>query len=148
MVGGYAEYVAVEHDNVALVPEGVRSTRPLSSPARSAPIFNAMRDVGNVKAGETVLVTGSGGGLGTAAVQLARPREHASSRRRLRPTRPSSCANWAPTRWSFTSAANGFFPEVRKLTKWAGVDVVVDNVGNLLFQPIRKSIAVSADAGS
>src|SRR4030095_9883195 len=72
MVGGYAEYIAVEDDNVALVPEGVALQDASIVACAIGTILNAMREVGKLSAGETALVTGAGGGLGMHAVQLAR----------------------------------------------------------------------------
>src|SRR5918996_5672606 len=70
MVGGYAEYVAVEDDNVAAVPDSVNlSEASIAACAIGTPL-NGVRDVGQVKMGESVLVTGAGGGVGLHAVQL------------------------------------------------------------------------------
>ena len=72
LVGGYAEYVAIEDDNVALVPDGVALQDASIVACAVGTILNAMREVGRLAAGESALVTGSGGGLGMHAVQLAR----------------------------------------------------------------------------
>ena len=72
MVGGYAEYVAIEDDNVALVPDGVALQDASIVACAIGTILNAMREVGKLAAGESALVTGAGGGLGMHAVQLAR----------------------------------------------------------------------------
>ena len=40
-----------------------------------------------------------------------------------------------------------FSPEVKRLTDGRGVDVLVDNVGTPLFEPMRRSLGVSG-AGS
>ena len=69
--GGFAEYVAVsEHSLVALPPEA----DPLTACLYACPIgvaLHALRDVGGLQPGETVVVTGAGGGLGVHAVQVA-----------------------------------------------------------------------------
>jgi hypothetical protein len=72
LVGGYAEYVAIEDDNVALVPDGVALQDASIVACAVGTILNAIREVGRLAAGESVLVTGAGGGLGMHAVQLAR----------------------------------------------------------------------------
>src|ERR1044072_3036876 len=72
MVGGYAEYIAVEDDNVSLVPDGVALQDASIVACAIGTILNAMREVGKLSAGESALVTGAGGGLGMHAVQLAR----------------------------------------------------------------------------
>ena len=72
MVGGYAEYVAIEDDNVALVPEGVELQDAAIVACAIGTILDAIREIGKLQPGETALVTGAGGGLGMHAIQLAR----------------------------------------------------------------------------
>src|SRR3954469_4411893 len=72
LVGGYGEYVAVEDDNVAVVPDGVPLADASIAACAIGTCLNGVRDVGRVQSGESVLVTGAGGGLGLHAVQLAR----------------------------------------------------------------------------
>ena len=70
--GGYAEYVCVEDDNVALVPHGVALDEASVVACAIGTELNAIRDVAQVKVGERVLVSGAGGGLGGPGIQLAR----------------------------------------------------------------------------
>jgi len=72
MVGGYAQFVAVEEDNVAPVPDGVPLPHAAIAACAIGTVLNAVRDVAHVSLGERVLVTGAGGGLGVHAAQLAR----------------------------------------------------------------------------
>jgi len=72
LVGGYAEYVAVEEDNVVRIPEGVSDEQAAIAACAIGTALNAVRDVGRVTIGERVLVAGAGGGVGVHAVQLAR----------------------------------------------------------------------------
>ena len=71
MVGGYAEYVAVEDDNVAHVPDGMPLAEVSIAACTMGTILNAVREVGKLQPGESVLVTGAGGGLGLHALQIA-----------------------------------------------------------------------------
>ena len=70
--GGFAEYVAVsEHSLVKLPP----NADPLDACLYGCPMgvaLHALRDVGGLQSGETVVVTGAGGGLGVHGVQVAR----------------------------------------------------------------------------
>src|SRR4030095_5297026 len=72
MVGGYAEYVAIEDDNVAIVPDGVSLDKASIVSCAIGPIYTPVNDVGHIKMGEIALVTGAGGGLGMHSIQLAR----------------------------------------------------------------------------
>jgi D-arabinose 1-dehydrogenase-like Zn-dependent alcohol dehydrogenase len=68
--GGYAEFVVVESNNVVPVPDAV----PLDAAAIAAcaigTMLHAVRIVGRIARGDTVLVTGAGGGLGIHGIQL------------------------------------------------------------------------------
>ena len=64
MDGGFAEFVKLPETSLIPVP---RRRRPGEASVFACPMgvaLQAVRDVGEVQAGETVLVTGAGGGLG------------------------------------------------------------------------------------
>jgi acryloyl-coenzyme A reductase len=70
--GGYAEYVLVGPDSLCRVPDGVDMVEASMSAACIGTMVRAVRDVGQVRLGETVLITGASGGLGVHGVQLAK----------------------------------------------------------------------------
>jgi 2-desacetyl-2-hydroxyethyl bacteriochlorophyllide A dehydrogenase len=70
--GGFAEYVAAPESALALIPETVSFDQAASIPMAALTALQAMRDKGNIRAGQKVLVYGAGGGVGTFAVQLAK----------------------------------------------------------------------------
>ena len=53
MVGGYAEYVAIEDDNVAQVPDGVLLDTASIVSCAIGTIYNAVVGVGHLEMGET-----------------------------------------------------------------------------------------------
>jgi D-arabinose 1-dehydrogenase-like Zn-dependent alcohol dehydrogenase len=57
MVGGYAEYVAVEDDNIAVVPDSVKLGDAAIAACAIGTALNGVRDVGQVKMGESVLAS-------------------------------------------------------------------------------------------
>jgi NADPH:quinone reductase-like Zn-dependent oxidoreductase len=69
--GAFAELVAVPEDRVVARPDGVEAVIAAALPLSGATALHAVRDKGQVAAGERVLVTGASGGVGSAAVQLA-----------------------------------------------------------------------------
>ncbi|HET6607774.1 MAG TPA: alcohol dehydrogenase catalytic domain-containing protein [Rhodopila sp.] len=142
MVGGYAEYVAVEDDNVAHVPENVPLDQASIVACTLGTVYNAMRDVANVKAGETVLITGAGGGLGVHAVQLARLQGARVIAQTTSAKKADLLRELGAHHVVVGERGADFSGEVRALTNGRGVDVAVDNVGSLQFQSTRKSIAV------
>ena len=71
--GSFAEYVAVrENGAIALKPDNVSHEQAASIAIAAITALQAVRDKGNVQAGEKVLINGSSGGVGTFAVQIAK----------------------------------------------------------------------------
>jgi NADPH:quinone reductase-like Zn-dependent oxidoreductase len=70
--GALAEYVAVEARNLAPLPAGVDHTVAAASVISGLTAWQALVDHARVAAGQTALVHGAAGGVGSIAVQLAR----------------------------------------------------------------------------
>ena len=69
--GTFAEYACVPADNLAPVPADVSVLDAATVPTSAMTALQALRDVANVRPGQTVLVTGASGGVGSFAVQIA-----------------------------------------------------------------------------
>jgi NADPH:quinone reductase-like Zn-dependent oxidoreductase len=70
--GSLAEYVAVEARNLALLPADVDHAAAAAAAISGLTAWQALFVHARVEAGQTVLVHGATGGVGTIAVQLAR----------------------------------------------------------------------------
>lgn len=70
--GSYAEYAVARPGKVAARPANLSAAEAAAVPISSVTALKAVRDVGRIQAGQHVLVTGAGGGVGTYAVQLAK----------------------------------------------------------------------------
>ena len=71
--GAFAEYVIVPHDRaLALKPSGVTFEQAASVPIAAITALQALRDKGQLKPGQKVLINGASGGVGTFAVQIAK----------------------------------------------------------------------------
>lgn len=70
--GSYAEYAVADPDRVAHAPANLTPEQAAAVPISGITALKAVRDVGQVRTGQRVLVTGAGGGVGTYAVQLAK----------------------------------------------------------------------------
>jgi NADPH:quinone reductase-like Zn-dependent oxidoreductase len=71
-IGAYAEYASVSEDALALKPANVTFEQAASVPMAGLVALQALRDHGNVQAGQSVLINGASGGIGTFAVQIAK----------------------------------------------------------------------------
>ena len=70
--GAYAEYVAVGEGAAALKPKGISHEDAAAIPLAGLTALQALRDLGNIRAGGRVLVNGASGGVGVYAVQIAK----------------------------------------------------------------------------
>lgn len=71
--GGLAEQVLLDAASSAAVPDGVDDAQATCIPVSVGTAHDALDQLG-MQVGETLLVTGAGGGVGTATCQLARLR--------------------------------------------------------------------------
>lgn len=70
--GAYAEYAVVAAETIAVRPQMLTSLEAASVPLAATAAWQALFDVGELKEGQTVLIHGAAGGVGTFAVQLAK----------------------------------------------------------------------------
>ena len=69
--GAFAEFACAAEDKVVPKPPGLTFEQAAAVPIAATTALRGIRDVGEVKAGQRVLVNGAGGGVGTFAVQIA-----------------------------------------------------------------------------
>jgi NADPH2:quinone reductase len=72
--GFYAEYVAVHQDRVAPIPKDLDLERAGAIPTTGLTALQGIDDVLRVQKGESILIHGASGGVGTLAVQFAKRR--------------------------------------------------------------------------
>ena len=70
--GSFAEYAAVLEEKLATKPQRLSFEQAAAVPISGGTALQALTDAGRVKAGQSVLVLGASGGVGTYAVQLAK----------------------------------------------------------------------------
>ena len=70
--GAYAEYATAKENRIALKPTNRSFEETAAVPIAGLTALQALRNHGRIKPGQTVLVNGAGGGVGTFAVQIAK----------------------------------------------------------------------------
>jgi NADPH:quinone reductase-like Zn-dependent oxidoreductase len=70
--GGWAEYVAVTEGEVAKKPESLNFTEAAAVPMGALTAWQALVDVGQLHSGQTILIHGGSGGVGSFAIQIAK----------------------------------------------------------------------------
>jgi len=71
--GGYAEYAVAAADQVVPIPEGVSDGVALALLLQGLTAWHLYRTSAKLVAGESVVIIAAAGGVGTLAVQLAKP---------------------------------------------------------------------------
>jgi acryloyl-coenzyme A reductase len=142
LVGGYAEYVAIEDDNIAIVPDEIPLQDASIVACTIGTILNAIREIGRLQPGENALVTGAGGGLGMHAVQLARLAGAYVIAQTTSPEKAERIRGLGAHEVIVHGRGEDFSAAVKKATGGQGVDVAIDNVGTQLFEPIRRSLGI------
>ena len=138
VVGGFAETVAIDTEMVFPLPSGVPFDKGAAIPLNYLTADFALHRRARLVEGETVLVHGAAGGVGTAACQLAA----AHGARVLAVVSTPDKADVARAAGAHeVLPVEGFRDEARRLTDGRGVDVVVDPVGGDRFTDSLRSLA-------
>ncbi|HET9634192.1 MAG TPA: NADPH:quinone oxidoreductase family protein [Terrabacter sp.] len=138
VLGAFAETVAVPEAMVFALPDDVPFEVGAALPMNYLTVHFALTRRGQLERGEDVLVQGGAGGVGTAAIQLARAMGArviavVSSEDKIETARAAGAHNIV--------LADGFLEGVRELTSGRGVDLVVDPVGGDRFTDSLRSLA-------
>lgn len=142
--GSHAEIVSVPAGSAYAVPDGLALDAAATIPIEFGTADDCLFEFGHLRAGETVLVQAGAGGVGLAAIQLAKAAgastvfATASSTDRLERLREFGMDHGI----DYTSADVG--REVMLRTDGRGVDLVVDPVGG---RTLEGSIAALAYRG-
>jgi putative PIG3 family NAD(P)H quinone oxidoreductase len=126
--GGYAEKVRVPSGQLMPLPPGVDVVEAAALPEVACTVWSNVYMVAGHQPGETLLVHGGAGGIGTFAIQLA----HAMGSRVLTTAgsarKVKVCRKLGADR-AIDYTAKDFVAEVAAATDGAGADVILDNMG-------------------
>ena len=138
--GAFADEVKTEAARLLPLPEGMDFVTGAAFLLTYGTSEHALRDRGALKAGETLLVLGAAGGVGLAAIEIAkalgaRVIACASSEEKLAVCRSHGADA------TIDYAAEDLRERVKALTEGRGVDVVYDAVGGGYTEPAFRSLA-------
>lgn len=136
--GGGAEVVAIDPDSVFPLPEAMSFEQGAALPMNYLTAQFALAMRAGLQKGETVLVHGAAGGVGTASIQVAR----GYGARTIGVVSTEQKAEVAKAAGADdTVLVDGFKDAVGELTDGRGVDVIVDVVGGELMTDSLRSLA-------
>ena len=140
MRGGAAEYLAISAKNLAAMPDGFDFPRAAAPLLVSLTAWRMLIHQARLRAGETVLVVGAGGGVNSMAIQIAKLAGAAvytvasdqAKAEQARELGADVVLDRSRVDWG---------KEIYKLTSRRGVDVVVDNVGQATITTSMLAVA-------
>ncbi|MCA3747627.1 MAG: zinc-binding alcohol dehydrogenase family protein [Rubrobacter sp.] len=139
--GTHAEYVALPRGVVVPVPEGLDLEGAGASGLAYLAAAMGVMDLGGISAGETVLVTGAAGGVGSAAVMISRWKRASLVIGAVRDGSERAIAGKAGAGVVIDTSQENVPEAVMAATEGRGVDLVLDAVGGPLFEPCLNSLA-------
>jgi NADPH2:quinone reductase len=156
MAGSHASQRAVPALSTWPIPEGLDAARAACVPVALGTAQECLFTAGNLAAGQTVLIHAGGGGVGMAAIQLAKQAgatviSTASSDEKLERLKELGLDH------GINYASESFVERTRELTDGRGADLVldsiggqnlVDSIGALAYRGTLVSVGVAGRAGS
>ena len=138
-IGGFAEEVNIAAINCRLIPGAMDFVKAAAYPAAYLTAYVALVIRGNLKAGETLLVHGSTGGVGLAAVEMGKMLgatviATSASDEKLEVVKARGADH-------VVNVTHGFREKVKELTSGKGADVIYDPVGGDVFDESVRCIA-------
>jgi len=135
--GGGADLVAVSPDAVFPLPDAVSFEKAAALPMNYLTAQFALATRARLQEGETVLVHGAAGGVGTATLQVAK----GYGARTIAVVSTPEKADFVRALGADEAVlVDGFLAAVKELTGGRGVDVVVDVVGGDLMTDSLRSL--------
>ncbi|MDC4227564.1 MAG: NAD(P)H-quinone oxidoreductase [Candidatus Manganitrophus sp.] len=139
--GGYAEYVAAPEGQCLPIPAGFDFVQAAALPETFFTVWTNLIDGGRLKSGETVLIHGGSGGIGTTAIQMA----HLLGARVFttvgKPESVALCERLGAERVILYKEEE-FVAIVKALTQEKGVDLILDMVGGAYFPRNLEALAM------
>ncbi len=139
LLGGFAERVAVPASSVVPTPPGVDDASAAALLGNYYTMYFALARRGALRIGETVLVLGSAGGIGTASIQIAK----AMGAKVIAMVHRPDARDFVESLGAdvVLPLTDGWLQAVRDVTDGRGVDLVVDPVGGEAFDDAIRALA-------
>jgi NADPH2:quinone reductase len=127
--GGYAEQCVVPIEQCLPVPAGLSMIEAAAIPETYFTVWTNVFERGRLVAGETLLVHGGSGGIGTTAIQLAAARGATVIATAGTDEKCRRIEGLAPGVTAINYRTDDFVEAVKALSHGRGVDVILDVVG-------------------
>ena len=138
--GGFATHTLAPAKLCLPLPDGFSATDGAAFIMTYATSHHALVDRAQLKAGETVLILGAAGGVGTAAIQIAKAMGAKVIAAASTDEKCALCTSLGADETINYSQQN-LREALKELTQGRGPDVIYDPVGGELAEPAFRSIA-------
>ena len=138
--GGYAQEALAPVERVIRMPEGMAFETAAAFLLTYGTSHHALKDRGELKPGETVLVLGAAGGVGLAAVEIAKAMGARVIAAASTDEKLAVCREYGADE-TINYSTEDLRERLKALTGGRGVDVVYDPVGGVLSEPALRSMA-------
>ena len=138
--GSHAEFVAVPVEGLVEIPPDLSFETATAIALGYLTAYAAIVSAGGLKSGETVLITGTTGSVGSAAARVA-AWKGARVLGTVRSSRATLGGRDLPGVAWIDLEARPLPEAVKDLTAGKGADLILDTVGGPLFEPCLKSLA-------
>lgn len=142
--GGYAEQVAVPAEQVLRIPDGVDLVTAAALPETAATVYSNLFMTAQLQPGETLLVHGATGGIGTMAVQMAKAYGARIAATAGTDEKVSTARAFLGVDIAINYNEQDFVEVLREATDGHGADVILDVVGG---KYLERNIEALADYG-
>jgi NADPH:quinone reductase-like Zn-dependent oxidoreductase len=139
--GGLAEFVTVPIANLFRLPDGVSFEEGAAPLLVGLTCWRMLFKRAALRAGETVLVVGAGGGVNSLSILLARAAGASVIALTSGKAKMDKASALGAASVIDYSTNTEWHSEVLKLTKGRGVDVVIDNVGSRTMPKSLRAVA-------
>lgn len=136
-LGGFATHVAVPAASAVPIPDELDFPRAATFTQSYCTALFALRDRANLQPGETVLVLGAGGGVGLAAVQIAKAMGARVLAAASTPSKQEAARNAGADE---TVSSTEDVKAAARAWSDGGVDLVYDPVGGALADPALRAL--------
>jgi NADPH:quinone reductase-like Zn-dependent oxidoreductase len=136
--GGFAEYVSVPVEVMALKPANLSFEEAAAVPMAGVTALQGLRHHGEIQPGQRVLINGASGGIGTFAVQIAK--SYGSEVSGVTSTRNIDLVGSLGADHVLDYTTTDFFRSGRRY------DLILDTIGNLSVADLRGALAEAGKA--
>ncbi len=137
--GGFAEYIAVDQNNLLNLPDQVTFVEAAAVPLVFQTAWRALMTRAGIQSGEDVLILGASGGVGSVGIQIAKL-AGANVYAVTSTPEKASLARTLGADHVLDRNSGDIWKELAELTDQRGVDAVLENIGAATWSQSLRSL--------